>query len=153
MKVRPLKLEDLSTVAMIEKECFPRPWSEEALYQDYSQNPSSLFYVVESGDEVVGHVGVWNKNDHVHITTLAISPDHRRKGLGKALLKAVRARYKNRDLTLEVRQSNTVAQKFYRDAGFKVTGKRPDYYTNNGEDALVMSLHSDIREPVNDGHS
>lgn len=151
MNVRPLSVSDLEAVAAVEAECFSRPWSEEALYRDYAQNPSSDFYVVEGDGEILGHVGLWRRQDHVHITTLAVRPSRRREGYGRALLEAVREDYPDQDVTLEVRESNESAQAFYRSAGFDVTGLRRDYYTDNGENALVMSLHAETAEPVADG--
>lgn len=148
-----MSVRDLAEVSDIEEECFARPWSEEALYRDYTQNPSSAFYVADIDGEIVGHIGVWKRQDHVHITTLAVAPDHRREGLGSALLDAVRDKYPDLDLTLEVRESNAEAQDFYRSIGFSVTGSRPDYYSNNGEDAIVMSLSAKSRGPVTDGRS
>ncbi len=96
---------------------------------------------------------LWRRQDHVHVTTLAVQPSHRRQGLGQALLKAVCDEFPHMDVTLEVRKSNEDAQDFYRSAGFTVTGLRPDYYTDNGEDALVMSWHADSREAVGDGRT
>jgi ribosomal-protein-alanine N-acetyltransferase len=153
MKIRPMTVADIDEVAGVEKDCFARPWNEDALYRDYAQNPSSHFFVADVEGRVVGHLGLWRRHDHVHVTTLAVDPSHRRNGIGQALLKAVRDKYPTMDLTLEVRKSNEDAQDFYRSSGFKVTGSRPDYYTNNGEDALVMSLHAESKEPVVDGRS
>lgn len=151
MRVRAMKVSDIESVASVEAECFARPWSEDALYRDYSQNPSSRFFVVEVDGAIRGHVGLWRRSDHVHVTTLAVSASHRRRGLGEALLEAVYEEFPEMDVTLEVRKSNEEAQAFYRSAGFTVTGMRPDYYTDNGEDALVMSRHADTREAIGDG--
>jgi len=153
MQLRAMTVSDIESVAAVEDECFARPWSEDALYRDYSQNPSSRFFVVEVDGEVRGHVGLWRRNDHVHVTTLAVSPSHRRRGLGQALLEVVHEQFPDLDVTLEVRKSNEKAQAFYRAAGFTVTGMRPDYYTDNGEDALVMSRHADTREVIGDGRA
>lgn len=146
-----MTVTDIDDVAEIETKCFARPWSEGALYRDYAQNPSSHFFVAESDGSIRGHLGLWRRHDHVHITTLAVDPDRRREGIGRRLLEAVREKYPEMDLTLEVRKSNVAAQDFYHSAGFSVTGTRPDYYTDNGEDALVMSLHSTSVERVTDG--
>ena len=153
MEVRSMTVRDIESVADVEEECFPRPWSEDALYRDYAQNPSSRFFVAEVDGEVQGHVGLWQRRDHVHVTTLAVRASHRRQGLGQALLEAVYEEFPDMDITLEVRKSNEDAQEFYRSAGFSVTGLRPDYYTDNGEDALVMSRNADSREAIGDGRS
>lgn len=146
-----MNLEDLSEVASIEEESFARPWSEEALYLDYSQNSSSSFYVLKDDGEICAHVGLWRRQDHVHITTLAVKKSRRRNGLGSTILDFVLKEYPDRDITLEVRKSNKAARSFYRSAGFEVTGSRPDYYTDNGEDALVMSMHRESKESVTGG--
>lgn len=152
MTVREMKVEDIDQVAEVEEECFPRPWNQEALYRDYSQNPSSSFFVVDNGETILGHLGLWRRQDHIHITTLAVRSDHRRKGVGTDLLSRVREEYPDRDITLEVRKSNNTAQEFYKNVGFRITGRRPDYYTNNGEDAIVMSWScSSDREAIQDG--
>lgn len=149
-----MTVEDIDQVARVEEECFPRPWNEEALYRDYSQNPSSYFYVMEDGNSILGHVGLWRRRDHVHVTTLAVRTNHRRKGVGTALLSRVREEFPDRDITLEVRKSNSSAQEFYKQVGFRVTGRRPDYYTNNGEDAIVMSwFRTSDQEAMQDGGS
>ncbi|MFB6346493.1 MAG: ribosomal protein S18-alanine N-acetyltransferase [bacterium] len=142
MTVRKMLVEDIQQVAEVEEECFPRPWNQEALYRDYAQNPSSYFYVMEDDNSIVGHLGLWRRDDHVHVTTLAVRSDHRRQGVGTSLINRVREDFPDRDITLEVRKSNDTAQQFYKKLGFQVTGRRPDYYTNNGEDAIVMSLSS-----------
>lgn len=148
-----MKVEDIDQVARVEEECFPRPWNQEALYRDYAQNPSSYFYVKEEDGSVVGHLGLWRRQDHVHVTTLAVRADHRRKGIGTELLRRVHEDFPDRDITLEVRKSNDSAQEFYKKVGFRITGRRPDYYTNNGEDAIVMSWSSSEREPIQDGRA
>ncbi len=153
MKIRLMTVRDISDVASIEEKCFTNPWSEEILYRDYARNPSAKFLVAEVDGTIIGHIGCWRRNDDVHVTTLAVDPEHRRNGIGGALLNRVLEQYPETDLTLEVRKSNEVAQQFYRSAGFIVTGSRPDYYTDNGEDALVMSLEADHRERVADGRS
>jgi [ribosomal protein S18]-alanine N-acetyltransferase len=92
-------------------------------------------------DPLVGYGGVWLTVDHAHITTIAVDPPHRGKGVGELLLNALidhAYELQARMLTLEVRVSNVAAQKLYLKYGFEPGGKRPRYYTDNGEDALIM---------------
>lgn len=98
--------------------------------------------------QLVGYGGLWLSVDEGHITTIAVGMSYRGKGLGELLLNglidqamALGAQH----LTLEVRVTNEVAQRLYIKYGFKAVGKRPRYYTDNNEDALIMSTDP-IRE-------
>ncbi len=91
---------------------------------------------------VVGYAGFWLMVDEAHISTIATHPQWRRRGIGELMLiamidaaVAIGARW----MTLEVRVSNTGAQALYRKFGFDVTGMRRHYYTDNNEDALIMT--------------
>jgi ribosomal-protein-alanine N-acetyltransferase len=80
--------------------------------------------------------------DDSHITTFGIHPDWRRQGIGRQLLLSLAdlsMAIGARRMTLEVRVSNEAAQALYRSFGFEVVGRRPRYYTDDGEDALVMT--------------
>lgn len=90
---------------------------------------------------IVGYGGVWLSVDEGHITTIAVAPEYRSRGIGELLLNGLidQAINLNADvLTLEVRVSNIVAQQLYLKYGFRPAGTRPRYYTDNGEDALIM---------------
>ncbi len=97
--------------------------------------------VDERASRVVGYAGLWLMVDEAHVTSIAVSPPYRGLGVGELLFVAlvdisreVGAQY----MTLEVRVSNTLAQKLYRKYGFKETGVRRRYYSDNNEDALIM---------------
>lgn len=90
---------------------------------------------------IVGYGGLWLTVDDAHITTIAVDPAHRGRKVGELLLNALIDQaldLQARQLTLEVRVSNDVAQNLYLKYGFQPGGKRPRYYTDNGEDALIM---------------
>lgn len=94
-----------------------------------------------NGHPIVGYGGLWLTVDDAHVTTIAVDPSHRGSGVGELLLNALidhAYELQARMLTLEVRVSNTVAQRLYIKYGFQPAGKRPRYYTDNGEDALIM---------------
>jgi [ribosomal protein S18]-alanine N-acetyltransferase len=113
---------------------------------------------------IVGYGGLWLSVDEGHITTIAVAPEYRGRGIGELILNGLidQGMALNADmLTLEVRVSNVVAQQLYLKYGFKAAGTRPRYYTDNGEDALIMwteSIHSqayqdrlhDLREKLFD---
>ncbi|MFO7167097.1 MAG: ribosomal protein S18-alanine N-acetyltransferase [Chloroflexota bacterium] len=99
---------------------------------------------------IVGYGGVWLSVDEGHITTIAVAPEFRGRGIGELLLNGLidQAISLNADvLTLEVRVSNLVAQQLYVKYGFRPAGTRPRYYTDNGEDALIMWTDP-IRSPA-----
>jgi ribosomal-protein-alanine N-acetyltransferase len=94
---------------------------------------------------IVGYGGVWLTVDDAHVTTIAVDPTHRGKGVGELLLNAlIDNAYElgARQITLEVRVSNTNAQHLYLKYGFEPAGTRTRYYTDNGEDALIMWTES-----------
>jgi [ribosomal protein S18]-alanine N-acetyltransferase len=91
---------------------------------------------------IVGYGGVWLSVDEGHITTIAVAPMHRGQGIGELLLNHLIDHANElmaERITLEVRISNSVAQQLYLKYGFEPVGKRPRYYTDNGEDALLMT--------------
>lgn len=114
----------------------------------------TLFAGFFSGHEInteypiVGYGGLWLTVDDAHITTIAVAPSHRGQGLGELLLNGLIDHAQDLHaalLTLEVRVSNVVAQNLYLKYGFYMAGRRPRYYTDNAEDALIMStdaIHS-----------
>jgi [ribosomal protein S18]-alanine N-acetyltransferase len=90
---------------------------------------------------IVGYAGIWVMTDEAHVTTIASHPDVRGMGVGELLLVALVHRAIEvgaRWMTLEVRASNSIAQTLYRKYTFKEMGVRRRYYSDNGEDALVM---------------
>jgi len=98
---------------------------------------------------VVGYGGIWLTVDDAHITTIAVAPQYRGQGLGELLLNGLIDQALDMQaavMTLEVRVSNVVAQNLYTKYSFQVVGRRPRYYTDNGEDALIMTTEP-IRTP------
>ncbi len=101
-----------------------------------------VYLVVRAGERVIAYAGIWLMVDEAHVTTFAVLPAYRRRGIGGLLL--VELMELSADLgavvcTLEVRLSNAGARKLYQEFGFKPVGVRPRYYTDNGEDALIMT--------------
>src|SRR5262249_2963931 len=90
---------------------------------------------------IIGFAGLWLMVDEAHITTIAVHPDYRGRGLGElelASLIDIAAQIGAKWVTLEVRVSNYIAQNLYRKYGFREAGMRRRYYSDNQEDALIM---------------
>ncbi|GGF28367.1 putative ribosomal-protein-alanine acetyltransferase [Halobacillus andaensis] len=142
VQVREMREDDLAQVMVVEHATFAVPWTEETFRKEVNgENPYAHYYVIEDQGEVFGYCGVWLIIDEAHVTNIAIHPDHRGKKYGEQLF-----RYSFEQviemgaiqLSLEVRVSNTAAQHLYRKFGLVPGGIRKNYYTDNGEDALVM---------------
>jgi len=146
-----MKVSDLDGVLEIERSTFPSPWTKANFLFELAQNKCAHNFVVRCRDsgEVLGFSCVWVLFDELKINNIAIAKEQRERGLGKFLMEHV-LEYGYRkgcdNATLEVRPSNGVAISMYRKFGFQVTGLRKSYYSDNGEDALFMSL--DINEWV-----
>jgi len=143
MIVSSMTAKDVKEVALLEKECFASPWSEENLISE-TTNPTSIFLVAKDNEKTVGYVGSNNILGEVFITNIAVSDSFRRKGVATALLNELIERCKNENalyLTLEVRKSNISAIKLYEKLGFSLVGERRDFYSSPTENALLYTLN------------
>ena len=134
--------EDLEGVLAVEDESFSNPWTKE-MYAWELQNRSvcHLFVVRTPEDRVAGFCAFWLVVDEIHINNVAIRPALRGQGIGSHLMQRVfeeARRLGAKRATLEVRRSNEGARRLYERLGFYVAGKRPNYYTNPVEDALIL---------------
>lgn len=148
--VDPMRLDDVAAVHDIERLSFSTPWPAYAFEQELKGNRLARYIVARASDLVVGFAGIWMMVDEAHVTTFGVHPEWRRQGIGRYLLLnlcevsiAIRARR----MTLEVRESNEAAQGLYGSFGFEMLGRRRAYYSDDGEDALVMTT-SDLDAPV-----
>jgi ribosomal-protein-alanine N-acetyltransferase len=142
LRVEPMGLEDVPDVHRIEAASFPMPWPDYAFRQELQTNRLAHYLVVRAGTETVAYGGLWLLVDEAHITTFAVLPEWRRRGIGGRLMVALMdeaLRLRARVMTLEVRLSNRPARALYASFGFKPVGVRPRYYSDNGEDALIMT--------------
>jgi ribosomal-protein-alanine N-acetyltransferase len=140
--VEPMRIADVAAVLEIERLSFSSPWPAYAFEQELTANRLAHYLVARSDGQVVGFAGIWMMVDEAHITTFGVHPDHRRQGIGRRLLlhlAEVALELGSVRLTLEVRVSNAPAQELYRSFGFQVAGRRIAYYSDDGEDALVMT--------------
>jgi ribosomal-protein-alanine N-acetyltransferase len=131
-------ISDLPSAMEIDALCLPRPWSE-AVWREELDSPFGLYLLVEEGDEIFGQIGVRHVLGELHITTLAVRPERRRRGYARALVGAALAAFPGaRRVHLEVRPSNAPARALYEALGFATTSLRRRYYGD--EDALLMTL-------------
>jgi ribosomal-protein-alanine N-acetyltransferase len=126
----------------IERTAYAYPWSERFFRQEL-QVECARSFLAESAGRIAGYILFWLLPGEIDIHNIAVHKDFRRRGLGRSLLGKVIVEARKRDsarVTLEVRKSNTAAQKLYESVGFTVSGVRKGYYSDDGEDALLMTL-------------
>jgi [ribosomal protein S18]-alanine N-acetyltransferase len=142
LRVEPMSLADIPAVHDIERASFPVPWPANAFRQELETNKLARYLVVRAGERTVAYGGLWLMVDEAHVTTFAVLPSWRRRGVGARLMLALVELAEEvgaRELTLEVRLSNIAARTLYQRFGFRPVGVRPRYYSDNGEDALIMT--------------
>ena len=140
MEIRLMTDKDTAQVAELEQLCFSSPWSLNAVESELS-NPLSLWLVAVEGDEVMGYVGSQTVMDEADMMNIAVKPVFRRAGVAERLVNELIASLKSNgvhSLTLEVRASNDPAIALYEKLGFVSVGRRPGYYRNPREDALIL---------------
>ena len=140
MTVVPMAERHLAALAEIEKACFHAPWSEAMLREELDKG---IFLVAERDGQAIGYVGCQTVLDEGYITNVAVSPDCRRQGVGRALIAELAQRARAQGLsfvTLEARASNVPAIALYEGAGFVRVGVRKNFYTAPTEDAVLMTL-------------
>jgi ribosomal-protein-alanine N-acetyltransferase len=140
-----MRLADLPEVHAIEQASFTTPWPPQAYRSELESNRLATYLVGRVGDTVVGYAGMWLMVDEAHITTFAIHPAWRRQRIGERLLLALldlAVDRRAREATLEVRLSNLAARRLYEKYGFRPVGLRPNYYSDDREDALVMTTEA-----------
>jgi ribosomal-protein-alanine N-acetyltransferase len=145
--IRRMELDDLGAVMALEARAFPHPWSEGLLRRELQHDWSTILLAFDrrpgDGDVLLGFVIAWVVHDEIHVLNLAVDPPHRRRGVARTLLLEVLDRARGlhaRTVTLEVRRSNQAAQRLYEGLGLRPVGVRPNYYADEGEDAIVMVL-------------
>ena len=140
MTVVPMAERHVAALAEIERACFHAPWSEAMLREELDK---SIFLVAERDGQAIGYVGCQTVLDEGYITNVAVSPDCRRQGIGRALIEELAQRARAQGLsfvTLEARASNAPAIALYEGAGFVHVGVRKNFYTAPSEDAVLMTL-------------
>ncbi|WAM34030.1 ribosomal protein S18-alanine N-acetyltransferase [Caldicellulosiruptor morganii] len=141
--VRRMTEEDIDSVYEIEKLSFSVPWSRESFLAEM-ENENAIYFVYEEDSKVWGFAGMYHIIDEGHITNIAVHPQKRKQGIGRALLSALLCYAKENGmvaLTLEVRSKNIPAISLYKRFGFEEAGLRKNYYTNPPDDAIIMWLY------------
>lgn len=140
MIIREMKLEDVPHVAAIEQLCFSAPWNENMIISSW-ESRLSCWLIAEIDGCVAGYVGSEAVLDSADMMNIAVAPAYRKRGIAEALIKALVEHLQQRDilfLLLEVRVSNAPAIALYNKLCFEQVGRRPRYYTNPREDALIL---------------
>jgi [ribosomal protein S18]-alanine N-acetyltransferase len=148
LAIEPMRHSDIPTVQAIERDIFLSPWPRNAYASELSQNRQAHYIVLRHGGELVGYGGLWKVVQEAHVTTIGVRASSQGQGFGTVIFAALIQRSYElgaRWITLEVRASNSRAIRLYQRFGFTSIGRRRGYYTDNGEDAVIMwsnSLHA-----------
>jgi ribosomal-protein-alanine N-acetyltransferase len=142
LRIGPMTADHLPAIQEIERASFTTPWPPQAYRQELETNRLAHYLTACLGETVVGYAGIWLMVDEAHVTTFAVHPEWRRQRIGERLLLALMdlaLDRRAREATLEVRLSNLAARRLYEKYGFRPVGIRPRYYSDDGEDALIMT--------------
>lgn len=138
--LRQMREPDVKRVSELERICFRTPWSYSSLLGELS-NDVAYYVVAEIDGLIVGYAGVWIMFDEEHMTNIAVDPEFRKKGIArKMILHLMKEGLKKgaERMTLEVRENNHSAQRLYASLDFAFAGIRKHYYTDTGENALIL---------------
>ena len=147
--IKPMQLADIPQVIAVEQAAYTMQWPQKAYEYELTGNKLAHYFVLRTtlpinSDEsdVIGMAGFWLLADEAHISTSAVYPTWRRNGLGEWLLINIIEEAQNLGAviaTLEVRPSNVAALALYQKYDFAEVGRRPRYYSDNNEDALILT--------------
>lgn len=148
--IRTMRLEDIEYVSRLERRCYTLPWSSSAYVTEVGN--SNAYYTVATltDSTIVGYCGMWVIMDELHMTTIAVDPAVRGMKIGERLLLNMIQEGVRRGAeraTLEVRERNFVAHNLYVKYGFEDVAVRKNYYSDNGENAIIMWANDLILPP------
>lgn len=138
--IRRMTYEDLDEVVRLEKICFSDPWNRKC-FEEELEHQFCIPLVVRLDDAIVGYTCLWYVDEQMEIANFAVSPEYRRRGIGRRLMQEVILESKEKGCTsviLSVRESNLPAENLYQEFGFKEVGRRKRYYRYPVEDAVIM---------------
>ena len=141
VEVFAMTIDHIDDVMIVEDLSFKIPWSRDAFIEEITRNKFAIYLCARIEGKVIGYAGMWKVFDEGHITNVAVHPKFRGSGVGSALVDNLINTAKKEGITkmtLEVRKSNIVAKALYGKYGFEAGGFRKGYYSDNGEDAIIM---------------
>lgn len=139
--IREMNIADAKAVAEVEHDVFTTPWSSEMFEQEI-ENVLTTYMLVCMDEEIIGFAGFWLVVDEAQVTNIAIKQDWQERGYGRVLVTKLMQSAQQKgalSISLEVRPSNKRAIKLYEKLGFKEVGIRPNYYQDDGENAILMT--------------
>lgn len=137
--IRIANLNDVAEIFKIENECFSTPWAEKSIAESI-ENENTILYIAELDGKTAGYMGVQIFSGEGYVTNVATLKEFRRMGVARALINEA-MKNEMEFLTLEVRESNIPAINLYRSLGFMEVGKRPRFYREPTEDAVLMTKY------------
>ncbi len=143
--LRDGRLDDLEAILAVEFEAQPAPWSRSIFERELDLEHSHLWVapgILPDDPAIAGFCVLWLVHDEAHVLNIAVHPDCRRRGLAREMLTELSERAVEHELafiTLEVRESNAGARALYGAIGFEEVGRRPKYYADTGEAAVLLT--------------
>jgi ribosomal-protein-alanine N-acetyltransferase len=147
--VRPMTVSQLDECWRLDQRCFVdgEAYSRDTFEYLLTASESVAYRAVTQGGAMVGFIVGLVEPDHTgHVTTIGVSPEHRRRGIARSLMQKVEDGFRRRNVRmvrLEVRSVNTGAQELYRNLGYAVTQRLPRYYSNGGDGLLMVKSLDD----------
>ncbi|MGI4790849.1 MAG: ribosomal protein S18-alanine N-acetyltransferase [Janthinobacterium lividum] len=148
--IRAMRIDDIEYVSRLERRCYTLPWSSSAYVTEVGNSNAYYTVAVLPDGTIVGYCGMWVIMDELHMTTIAVDPSVRGLKIGERLLHDMIEEGIKRGAeraTLEVRERNTVAHNLYVKYGFEDVAVRKNYYSDNGENAIIMWANDLILPP------
>lgn len=144
IKIEKMNLSHIKAIALLEKECFSEPWSEQSLKAEL-KNVNAHFFVAQNKGKILGYIGAHCYSGECYISNVAVFREYQNQKIGSMLLKNFIEFIKDKCefISLEVRKSNLLVIKLYENFGFKKVGVRKDFYKKPSEDALIYTLFFD----------
>lgn len=145
LKIRKMKKQDVPQAAIIEKENFSIPWTEESFLQALEKK-ENIYLTALEGEEIIGYIGMWTVLDEGEITQVSVKKNCQGRHIGRRLLETLEEEGKKAGVIsffLEVRKSNAPAIQLYKNRGFSVQGIRKNFYENPREDGILMEKKTD----------
>lgn len=141
IRIRHMRVDDVERVVEIERQAFAMAWTADMFMREIAASEESLTLVASQDDEIFGYAILWPVGPRLHLANVAVAREFRRRKVGWRLIRQVFAEAREREcrrISLETRTSNHAAIDLFRKVGFRTVAISHGYYSDNGEDALVM---------------